>query len=75
MFEILAYSASDAATNLFVYNNIISFGISFTINIGNVNGYILNNDIGSVASGSCTLAVSDFDYAKQYSVHPDFWYK
>jgi hypothetical protein len=72
LYEILAYSASNAATNLFVYNNIIIYGISFTTNIANVNGYILNNDIGSVTYGGSTLAVSNFDMQNNILYIPTF---
>ena len=75
LYEILAYSASNASTNLFIYNNIIIYGLSFTTNItgsNNINGYFLNNDIGSVTYGGCTLAVENFDMQNNIMYAPTF---
>ncbi len=72
MFEILAYSASFTATNTFIYNNIMIYGCSFTTNISGVNGYILNNDIGSVTYGTGILDVSAFTIQNNILYNPTF---
>jgi len=69
---VYAYSASFTATNLFIYNNIITNGCIFTTNIAGFNGYIINNDIGSVPSGGATLDVGGFTLQNNILYIPTF---
>ena len=47
LYGISAYAAGFTATNTMIYNNIILSSIDFTTSINNINGYIINNDLGS----------------------------
>ncbi|HUB59756.1 MAG TPA: hypothetical protein VL978_03580 [Puia sp.] len=62
LYIISGYSASYGATNTLIYNNIITYGINFTTNIGGINGYLINNDIGSTTYGAAYISASNFTF-------------
>jgi hypothetical protein len=72
LYTINAYSAGFTATNTMIYNNIIVSGIDFTTSINNINGYIINNDMGSTTYGGASFTVANFTLQNNILYAPTF---
>jgi hypothetical protein len=70
LYQISGYSASFGATNTLIYNNIIQYGLNFTANINGINGYMINNDIGSTTNGGSFFTVSNFTFQNNILYNP-----
>lgn len=59
IYEIAAFSGNYSATNIMIYNNIIS-SIDLSAAINTMNGYIINNHIGVIDYPGTQLIVANF---------------
>jgi len=71
--EITNNGTTFTASGLLIYNNIILSSITFNgAAINNINGFIINNDVGSTTNGAANFNVANFTLQNNILFSPSF---